>query len=115
MSEKRIYAIAAAAMAATLFLLAPLFGVGPSFKPDATVEGSNLKGWHVLGQADWKMQNGEITGMVKPGGHGGWLMLDHSYQDVAFNASFRCPETCKAGVLLRAEKTPQGIKGVFVS
>jgi hypothetical protein len=111
----RIHAIAAAATAATLLLLAPLFGVGPSFKPDATVEGSSLHGWHVLGQADWKMQNGEITGIAKPGGRGGWLMLDHSYQDVAFNASFRCPEACKTGVLLRAEKTPQGIKGIFVS
>jgi hypothetical protein len=114
MSEKHIYAIAAAATAATLFL-APLFGVGPSFKPDATVEGSSLNGWHVLGQAEWKMQNGEITGTAKPGGRGGWLLLDHSYQDVAFNASFRCTEACKTGVLLRAEKTPQGMKGIFVS
>jgi hypothetical protein len=43
-------------------------------------------------------------------------MLDRSYQDVAFFASFRCAPGCKAGVLLRAEKTADGgLKGIFVS
>src|SRR5580704_12205715 len=114
MSLKRVYLIAAAS-AATLLLLTPLFGVGPSFKPDATVKGSSLTGWHVLGQASWKAQAGEITGTLKPGGQGGWLVLDHSYQDAGFFASFRCAEGCKTGVLLRAEETPQGMKGIFVS
>jgi hypothetical protein len=61
------------------------------------------------------MQNHEITGTVKPGGRGGWLVRDRSYQDVALNAFFRCAEGCKTGVLLRAETTPQGMKGIFVS
>src|SRR5262249_58569350 len=30
-------------------------------------------------------------------------------------ASFRCVGECKTGVLLRAEKTPQGMKGVYLS
>src|SRR5258708_392698 len=107
MSLKHVYV--------TVLLLTPLLGVSPSFKPDATVKGSSLMGWRSLGQADWKMQDGEITGTVKPGAPGGWLVLDHSYQDVALNAFFRCAEGCKTGVLLRAEKTPQGMKGIFVS
>jgi hypothetical protein len=114
MSSKHAYLVAAMS-AASLLLLAPLFGVGPSFKPDATVKGSSLTGWHVLGQAAWKAQDGEISVTVKPGGHGGWLVLDRSYQDAGFYASFRCAEGCKTGVLLRAEKTPQGMKGIFVS
>jgi Domain of Unknown Function (DUF1080)/FG-GAP-like repeat len=114
MSLKHVYWIAAGS-AVSLLLLAPLFGVAPSFKPDATVKGSTLTGWHTLGQAVWKMQNGEITGAVKPGGQSGWLLLDRSYQDTGFYASFRCPEGCKTGVLLRAEKTPEGMKGIFVS
>ena len=101
--------------AAGLLVLAPLFGVGPSFKPDVTVKGSALTGWHALGQASWKAQEGEITGAVKPGSQGGWLVLDRSYQDAAFYSSFRCGEGCKTGVLLRAEKTAQGMKGIFVS
>jgi hypothetical protein len=114
MSLKRVL-LATTFAAAGLFTLTPLFGVSPSFKPDVPVKGSALTGWHTLGQATWKAQNGEITGTGKAGGQGGWLVLDHSYQDAAFYSSFRCGEGCKTGVLLRAEKTPQGMKGVFVS
>ncbi|HEX3880306.1 MAG TPA: VCBS repeat-containing protein, partial [Bryobacteraceae bacterium] len=35
--------------------------------------------------------------------------------DSAFYMSFRCPEGCETGLLLRAEKTAQGFKGIFVS
>src|SRR5579871_1077840 len=95
--------------------LTPLSGVGPTFKPDSTVKGSTLTGWHPMGQADWKVQNGEITGTPRAGGPGGWLVLDHSYQDAALYTSFRCGDGCKTGVLLRAEKTAQGMKGIFVA
>jgi len=105
----------AAAMAAALLTITPLSGVGPTFAPDATFKGSALTGWHVLGQGDWAARNGEITGAPRPGGQGSWLVLDRSYQDAAFYASFRCGEGCKTGLLLRAEKTPQGMKGIFVS
>jgi Domain of Unknown Function (DUF1080) len=112
MLDKRVWAGAAIA---GLLLLAPVSAVGPTFHPDVTVTATSLAGWHVLGQADWKAQNGELVGTVKPGGAGGWLMLDRSYQDVALYASFRCSGGCKTGVLLRAEKTPQGMKGIYVS
>ena len=113
MSNKSVYALIATT---GLLLLGPVFGVGPSFIPDGTVKGSSLTGWHVLGQADWKAQKGEIIGTVKPGGSGGWLVLDRSYQDVGFYASFRCAAGCKTGVLLRAEKTAEGgMKGIFLS
>ena len=42
-------------------------------------------------------------------------MIDKSYQDVGFYADFRCSGECAAGVLLRAEKTPEGMKGVYVA
>src|SRR4051812_27647142 len=71
MSLKNTCVIAAGSAVVAVLLLSPLFGVSPSFKPDETVRGSSLKGWHPLGQADWKVQNGEITGTAKPGGPGG--------------------------------------------
>jgi len=111
MCAKRVYGIAAIAT----LLLAPVFAAGPSFIPDATFKGASLAGWHVLGQADWRAQNGEVVGTVKPGGNGGWLVLDRSYQDVGFYASFRCNGGCRTGVLFRAEKTPEGLKGIYVS
>ncbi len=85
------------------------------FIPDNIFQGSSLAAWHVVGQADWKAQNGEITGTGRPGGKGGWLMLDKSYQDLQFFAQFRCTGECKTGVLVRAQKTPTGYKGQFVS
>jgi len=103
------------AIVAAAVLVQALLGSAASknFAPDVTFKGSSLTGWHVLGQADWRAQNGEIVGSPKPGG---WLVLDRSYQDVAFFSSFRCAEGCRAGVLLRAEKTADGgMKGIFVS
>ena len=73
---------------ATLAVFARLSGTGPSFHPDSTFNGSTLTGWHTLGNATWQAQNGVITGTpAQPGG--GWLVLDHSYQDVGFYASFQ--------------------------
>ena len=60
-------------------------------------------------------QNGEVVGTVKPGGNGGWLVLDRSYQDVGFFANFRCTGGCRTGILFRAEKTAEGLKGIYVS
>ena len=68
---------------------ATLFGSGPSFRPDATFTGSSLTGWHPIGAAAWRADNGEIVGTPQQP-EGGWLMLDRSYQDVGFYASFQC-------------------------
>src|SRR5262249_46384956 len=86
----------------------------PDFKADATFTGSSLAGWHVLGQADWKAQNGELVGRPTSES-GGWLMMNRSFQDLQFYANVRCDAACKIGVLLRAEKTADGLKGIFVS
>jgi len=76
------FGIAAAAvlLAVTVFAAVPR-----NFVPDFTFQGSSLKGWHVLGKADWRAEKGELIGTPK--GSGGWIVLDKSYQDVAFFAS----------------------------
>jgi hypothetical protein len=98
-----------------LVTVAPLFADGPSFHPDVTFQGSSLDGWHTLGQANWHAENGELIGAPQQAGSGGWLMLDRSYQDIGFYTEFRCTGGCDAGVLFRAEKTPDGIKGIYAS
>jgi hypothetical protein len=86
-----------------------------TFVPDFTFTGSSLTGWHSLGQADWKAQNGEIVGTPKSA-DGGWLVLDKSFQDLGVVADFRCTGGCKTAVLVRAEKTAAGgMKGVLLS
>src|SRR4051794_26914329 len=108
MSNKRAYLVAAI----SALSLAPAFGVGPTFKPDFTFRGSSLTGWHVLGQAGWRAENGELIGTPKSGG--GWLVSDKSFQDAGLFANFRCTGGCKTGVLFRVEKTADGMKGVYV-
>ena len=83
----------------------PAFGDnGPTFRADTLFNGSSLAGWHVLGNADWKAQNGGIVGTPKDAGSG-WLVLDKSFQDVGFYASVHCTSGCKTGLLMRAEAT----------
>jgi hypothetical protein len=83
------------------------------FVPDYTFKGSQLTGWRPMGQADWKAENGELVGT--PRGGGGWLVMGQSYQDAVLFTRFRCASPCNAGVLLRAQQTPQGMKGIYVS
>src|SRR5204863_2998858 len=94
-------------------LVSAIFAASQNFLPDVVFKGSSLTGWHKLGQADWRAENGEIIGTPKESG--GWLMLDKGYQDIAFYASFHCAGACQTGVLLRAEKTADGMKGIYVS
>jgi hypothetical protein len=91
----------------------PILGDGPSFLPDATFKGSSLRGWRTLGQAEWRAENGELTGKPKSES-GGWLILDHHYQDVALDLDFFCTGGCQAGVLFRLQKTANGMTGVYV-
>jgi len=91
----------------------PLFATGPSFHPDASFTGSSLTGWHTFGETKWRADNGEIV--ATPNGGSGWLVLDHSYQDVGLYTQFQCTAACETGVLLRAEKTADGMKGIYVA
>jgi hypothetical protein len=95
-------------------LLLPAFSVGPTFIPDTTFKGSTLAAWHPQGDADWRAENGEIIGNPKSAS-GGWLLMDKELQDSGFYASFKCTGGCQTGILLRAEKIADGMKGLLVS
>jgi hypothetical protein len=94
--------------------MAHMFAAGPSFYPDISFSGSSLSGWHTWGAANWRAEHGELIGTPKQA-EGGWLVLDHSLQDVGLYTNFRCTGSCEAGVLFRAERTPSGMKGTYVS
>jgi hypothetical protein len=85
-----------------------------TFVADWTFKGNMLADWHTVGDASWRAVDGEIIGTPRTPA-GGWLILDKSLQDVEFGAAFKCTGGCKTGVLLRAEKTSSGMKGVYVS
>src|SRR5262245_51855014 len=112
MARTRISALVALCSIAVLSI--HLRSAGPSFIPDTPFNTSKLTGWHTLGSAAWRLDNGEVVGSPSQSA-GGWLVLDRSLQDVAFFASFKCAQGCESGVLLRAEKTAAGLKGIYVS
>ncbi len=94
-----------------------LFAAGLSaqnYVVDTTYKAASLAGWHVMGDATWRAENGEYVGTPK-GPAGGWLVLDKPLQDVGIFARFRCTGGCRTGVLLRAEKTADGYKGLYVA
>jgi 3-keto-disaccharide hydrolase len=111
----RFYTLSAAVAAVATVPSAQAAGPG-NFKPDGMVTGSALSGWHIVGDADWKAQDGELVGKAKGGGNGGWLVMDKSFQDVQLYANYRCTGQCTSGILLRAQKTADGgMNGVYVS
>ena len=90
MSHQRLYWISAI----TAIAISAAVATAPSvFVPDSTFRGSSLAGWHTLGKAQWRAENGELIANAAQGG--GWLILDKSYQDVGFFASFRCAAGCE--------------------
>jgi hypothetical protein len=88
---------------------------GLSFVPDYTFKGSSLKGWHVLGDADWQARDGELVGKAKNGSGGGWLVLDQGLQDVGFHALFKSTGNAETAILTRMEKIDAGYRGVLLS
>src|SRR5262245_54691242 len=84
------------------------------FSPDWTFKGSQITGWQSLGEAAWRAEDGVVIGTPRAEA-GGWLVLDRPLQDLAFFSRFRCAAACQGGVLVRAEKTADGLKGVLVS
>ena len=84
--------------------------MGWSFVPDAKVK--SLDGSTKLGAAEWSARDGEIAASGKSGV--GWLLLDHSFQDVGIHTLFKSTGG-EIGFAFRLEKTAEGTKGVMVS
>src|SRR6188768_2623140 len=106
----------AAATMGVCALAATVFTAGPTFRADYRFTGTSLTGFRPLGEAEWKAQNGEIVGTPKDAS-GGWLLLEgKEFQDTQIYASVRCLTGCKAGILMRAERTTDGgMKGLLLS
>ena len=61
------------AFAAACVLLSAIFAATHDFAPDYAFRGSSLTGWHRMGHASWRAENGEITGTPQDSGTAvGW-------------------------------------------
>ena len=102
------------AAAATLGLFMRPVAANKNFVPDWTFQGSSISSFRTVGEADWRAEDGEIVGIPRSAS-GGWLILDRPLQDVQFASTFRCTGGCRAGVMVRAQSTPEGIRGVYIA
>ncbi len=61
--------LACGTAAVAALLVAAMFAAAPEdFVPSWTFQGSSLKGFQMIGQADWRAENGEIIGTPKSAG-----------------------------------------------
>lgn len=93
----------------------PLSELSLSFIPDHTFKGSSIKGWHVLGDADWQAKDGELIGKAKANTDGGWLVLDNGYQDIGVHSLFKTTGNSETAILIRMGKIAEGYRGVLLS
>ncbi len=102
------------ASVAGMFLWTLQAAANRNFIPDWSFQGSSLGQFRTLGDVDWHAENGEIIGLPRSPA-GGWLILDRPLQDTQFAANVRCTGGCKAGVMLRAQTTSEGMRGAYVA
>ncbi len=110
---RRGYSLAIASIPVIFCFL--LFSAFSSDNSSASAfNGTSLAGWHVEGSGNWKVDHGEIVGSTKPDGSGGWLVLDHRYEDFMVRFLFQC-RNCETGMLFRSVKGDSGTRGTYVS
>ncbi len=115
MTIRSLLAKTTTTVAALLFISGLLAAQSPSGRQTVKQEifnGTSLAGWHTLGGADWRVDNGAIVGTVRNGSDG-WLILDEVYGNANITMSFECNQ-CETGLLLRSEKTGNQASGVYV-
>src|SRR5579862_2936100 len=111
----RVFARRPGALAAGAFVILVSFATGqvPSGRQsvaERVFNGSTLAGWHTVGSAEWRVEQGAIVGTVRNGSDG-WLVLDTVYGNAAVDLGFEC-NGCEPGILLRSEKTANQTSGV---
>jgi len=103
----------AATAAAVMLLLLSASGIHAGLPQAPVFNGTSLTGWHVLGGAEWRADNGDIVGTVRNGA-GGWLVLDPVYGEAQLDLSFEC-KNCEPSVMVRGEKNGDVMSGVDVA
>jgi hypothetical protein len=92
---------------AVVLLFAAHAGLPQEMSP--VFDGTSLAGWHTVGGAQWRVENGDIVGTVHNGSEG-WLVMDSVYGPAELTASFEC-NNCQPSVLVRSEKTGDTTSG----
>lgn len=99
-----------------LFLVGGLLNV-PETKPEegftSLFNGKDLKGWVVMGDPSWKVENGAL---LCGGGKGGWIRTEKEYESFVWRLEYRVmKEGGNSGMFIRAtEKGNPAFTGMEV-
>ena len=74
-------------------------------KPIRLFDGTNLKGWHALGENQWKAE----SGIMRSPHSGSNLVTDETFKDFKLHIEFRYPKESNSGVYLRGRYEVQVI------
>lgn len=79
-----------------------------------TSNGAIPPGWQSRGSGTWTVDHGEIIGSTTSSESGGWLLLDHHYEDLMVRFSFQCHH-CETGLIFRSSNAGSEIRGTYIS
>jgi len=110
MTSTRALALASGLMATGL---AALLAAPPAVSQTGTgwtqlFDGKSLDGWDRVGNANWRVENGEIVADKSTGQGGGHLVTKNSYKNHMIYAEFWSDEKANSGIFVRC-KDPKKI------
>ena len=114
MKHLRMMVVATAGLCVSL--ATSVFTAGPTFRADYRFSGTAWRRSSRSARRTGRCRTARSSARPKDA-NGGWLLVDgKEFQDTQMYASVKCVGGCKAGFLMRAEKTPDGgMKGVLMS
>jgi hypothetical protein len=101
------------AVTAAMLLFLSSFAIHAGLPQTPAFNGTSLAGWHVLGGADWRVDQGNLVGTVRNGA-GGWLVLDSVYGPSTLTIGFEC-KNCEPGLMIRSGKAGDRTSGVGIA
>jgi hypothetical protein len=67
----------------------------------ALFDGSSLKNWYMIGDANWRLEGGAVVADKLKGKQAGFLMSDKMYRDFQLRAEFWVSDDANSGIYMR--------------
>jgi hypothetical protein len=94
--------VLAAIGALTISLAIAGCATGPSGPGWVTLfDGSSMKGWYTIGDANWRLEDGTVVADKLTGKNNGFLVTDKMYRDFQLYAEFWVSDNANSGIYMR--------------
>jgi hypothetical protein len=65
------------------------------------LDGSSMKGWYTIGDANWRVEGGAVVADKKTGKDNGFLVTNDMYRDFQLRAEFWVSDDANSGIYMR--------------